>query len=273
MNIDNKVINDFNKEWQKYNYLNFDKKKLKIFFNQYFEIFPWDKINQNSIGFDMGCGSGRWAQFVAPRVKTLICVEPSDAIKVAKINLNRFNNVKFLKESTNSCTIKEKSQDFGYCLGVLHHIPDPEKALKDCAKLLKSKSPFLLYLYYNFENKPKWFKLIWKVSDFMRKVISKMPNRLKILTCTLIAYLIYLPLSRTANLFERLGLNISDFPLADYRSKPMYICKNDALDRFGTSLEYRFSKNEIKEMLYNSGFENITFSKSAPYWCCIAYKK
>ena len=32
----------------------------------------------------MGCGSGRWAQFVAPRVKKLFCIDPSEAINVAK---------------------------------------------------------------------------------------------------------------------------------------------------------------------------------------------
>ena len=53
------------------------------------------------------------------------------------------------------------SQDFGYCLGVLHHIPDTLSGLKDCSKLLKPGAPFLLYLYYKFDNKPRWFRLIY----------------------------------------------------------------------------------------------------------------
>tara|TARA_E500000178_G_C16910191_1_gene702231 strand:+ start:206 stop:364 length:159 start_codon:yes stop_codon:yes gene_type:complete len=52
-------------------------------------------LPKNAVGFDMGCGSGRWAQFVAPKVKTLNCVEPSDAIDVAKKNLTVHTNVKF----------------------------------------------------------------------------------------------------------------------------------------------------------------------------------
>ena len=32
----------------------------------------------------MGCGSGRWAKVVAPRVGLLNCIEPSSAIKIAK---------------------------------------------------------------------------------------------------------------------------------------------------------------------------------------------
>ena len=44
----------------------------------------------------MGCGSGRWAQFVAPKVGTLNCIEPStSAIKVAIENLKYNNNCEF----------------------------------------------------------------------------------------------------------------------------------------------------------------------------------
>jgi 2-polyprenyl-3-methyl-5-hydroxy-6-metoxy-1,4-benzoquinol methylase len=43
--------------------------------------------------------------------------------------------------------------DFGYSLGVLHHIPDAQKALSDCVKKLKLGAPFLVYLYYSFDNR------------------------------------------------------------------------------------------------------------------------
>ena len=49
--------------------------------------------------------------------------------------------------------------------------------------------------------------------------------------------------------------------------------KTDALDRFGTKLEQRFSRLDIEKMLLNSGFENIHFSEETPYWGSIAYKK
>ena len=42
----------------------------------------------NSIGFDMGCGSGRWAKLIANKVKLLNCIDPSAvALEQAKINL------------------------------------------------------------------------------------------------------------------------------------------------------------------------------------------
>ena len=71
-------------------------------------------------------------------------------------------------------SLKENSQDFGYSLGVLHHTKDTRQGIKNCVKKLK-KAPFLIYLYYKFDNKPRWFKAMWRVSDFFRKIISKMP--------------------------------------------------------------------------------------------------
>ena len=48
--------------------------------------------------------------------------------------------------------------------------------------------------------------------------------------------------------------------------------RTDALDRFGTRLEKRFSKASIQEMLKTAGLENITFSEDRPYWCVVSYK-
>lgn len=272
MNKDEKVIEEFGDEWIKYNYVNVDKEKLFESYQQYFDVFPWGLISKDSVGFDMGCGSGRWAQFVAPNVKMLNCIEPSKAIEVAKQNLKTFTNVHYLEETTDTCSLDAATQDFGYCLGVLHHIPNTESALGDCSRLLKNGAPFLLYLYYDFENKPLLFRAVWRASDIVRRAISKLPKTPKKILCEIIALTVYFPLSRLEFVLEKLGVNVSNIPLSDYRNKPFYHCRNDSLDRFGTRLERRFSKSQITKMLENSGFEKITFSEGVPYWCCVAFK-
>ena len=273
MNKDKEIIKDFGDEWKEYDYTAFNTKKLTENFEQYFCIFPWEKLPKHSVGFDMGCGSGRWAKLVAPKVGFLNCVEPSGAIEVAKKNLEEFKNIAFYKQTTETCTIEPLSQDFGYCLGVLHHITDTENALLDCAKLLKSKAPILLYLYYNFENRPLWFKVIWECSDLFRRLISILPFKIKKFICEIIAVSVYWPLARLARFAEKLGINYAQIPLADYRQKPLYQMRNDSLDRFGTKLEKRFSKRQIKDMLNSAGFVNIRFSDQTPYWCCVAFKR
>ena len=273
LNQNDQVIKEFGEEWTKYNFTNLSKERVYERFKEYFHIFPWSQISKESIGFDMGCGSGRWSQFIAPKVKKLYCIDPSKAINVAKSNLKEFSNVRYLQETTATCSLNDTSQDFGFCLGVLHHIPDTESALKDCSRLLKKGAPFLLYLYYDFENKPWWFIGIWKISDLFRKIISILPKIPKNLICDFIAITIYFPLSRLSLLLESLGLDVSSIPLSDYRKEPFYMCRNDALDRFGTRLEQRFSKLEVTVMLENAGFENIKISNGAPYWLYLAFKR
>lgn len=274
MNKDNKVIEDFGEEWVNFTYENkkIDLAEVEKNFFQYFSIFPWGKISEKAEGFDMGCGSGRWAQFVAPKVHKLNCIEPSKAMDVAKVNLQKFDNVSFYNETTDSCSLNEQTQDFGYCLGVLHHIPDTQKALNDCSRLLKKGAPFLLYLYYDLENKPQWYKFVWRISDLLRNIICISPKFIKKITCFLIAALVYLPLSRFALLMDLIGLDVKNFLLSDYRRKSFYQLRNDALDRFGTRLEQRFSRQQIENMLKISGFQDVTFSEEMPFWTCISYK-
>jgi hypothetical protein len=42
--------------------------------------------------------------------------------------------------------------------------------------------------------------------------------------------------------------------------------RNDALDRFGTALEQRFSKSQVETMMRDAGLENVTISPNIPYW-------
>ena len=66
---------------EKFNHHHFDS-SLKISFNQYFDIFPLT-LNPESEGFDMGCGSGRWSKFIAPRRKTQFNRPSQDALNSA----------------------------------------------------------------------------------------------------------------------------------------------------------------------------------------------
>ena len=100
----------------------------------------------------------------------------------------------------------------------------------------------LINFYYNFDNKPTWFRVIWKVTDLIRRLICVLPRTFKIPITSVIAVFIYLPLARLSFALEIMGMDVSNVPLSDYRRKRFYIMRTDALDRFGTRLEKRFSK-------------------------------
>ena len=270
-NIDEKTVKSFGDECGRFDQSALPDSESARIFNDYFSIFPWDELPLDCEGFDMGCGSGRWAKLVAPKVQHLNCVDPSSAIEVARDTLSVHDNVSFYHSSLEDAPIQKGSQDFGYSLGVLHHIPDTSKAIQSCASLLKPGAPLLLYLYYAFDDRPIWYRFLWKLTDYIRKIIFNMPPSLKNITTNIIALLIYWPLARLAGLLSYLGISTKNMPLEYYKDCSFYTMQTDSRDRFGTPLEQRFSKTQIKNMTTDARLQNIRFSESAPFWCAIGY--
>ncbi len=266
------MVAGFGDEWSRFDQSALSEVELSAMFDNYFNIFPWDLLPQGAVGFDLGCGSGRWARLVAPRVGTLHLIDPSDAITVAERNLAGNTNCIFHRSDAASIPLEDMSCDFGYSLGVLHHVSDTEGGLRSCVSKLKPGAPFLLYLYYRFDNRPVWFRAVWKVSDVLRRAICRLPHSLRFVVSQLIAAVVYLPLARFSALLEKLGADVSRFPLSQYRSNSFYTMRTDALDRFGTRLEKRFTKAEMKEMMERCGLEKIRFSTTS-FWTAVGFKK
>jgi ubiquinone/menaquinone biosynthesis C-methylase UbiE len=271
-NVDSNVVAAFGEEWSKFNHANSDTPELQTLFGYYFSIFPWQELPTNAEGFDLGCGTGRWAYFVARRVGHLHCIDASPtALDVARRNLCIYTNCSFHHASVEAIPLADNSADFGYSIGVLHHIPDTQCGIGECVRKLKPGAPLLVYLYYAFDNRPIWFRLVWRVADLFRRLISALPFVIRSPVCEFIAAFVYWPLARAAKLLENTGMKVDSLPLSAYRERSFYVMRTDALDRFGTRLEKRYTRQEIREMLENAGMERITFSDS-PCWCAVGYR-
>ena len=233
----------------------------------------FDDLPEGAEGFDLGCGSGRWAVLAADKVGALHCIDASDkALAVARRRLAGRSNVTFHCASVDAIPLPDGSQDFGYSLGVLHHIPDTQAALSDCVAKLKSDAPFLVYLYYAFDNRPAWFRGVWRASDIGRRVIARLPFPARRAVTTAVAAGLYWPLTRLALLGERLGWNVDNVPLSAYRRCSFYTMRTDALDRFGTWLEQRFTRPQIAEMMVRAGLRDIVFRDDVPFWVACGRK-
>ena len=268
-NLDNDTIKSFGDEWSRFDQSQLPDTEARKIFDEYFSIFHWQALPADATGFDMGCGSGRWAKLVAPRVGHLHCIDPSSALNVAKQNLALIANVSFHRASAADRPLKEGSQDFGYSLGVLQHVPDTVSAIRDCVVMLKPGAPLLIYLYYALENRSTAYRLLWRLSDLLRRVICRSPSTLKLLVTDAIAVLVYFPMARVGLLAERAGLNVSSRPLSHYRHHSFYTLRTDSRDRFGTPLEQRFTRQEISDMLHAAGLKDVRSSKKVPFWCAV----
>ena len=255
-NVDVKTVEGFGEEWSRFDQTGMPETELNEQFDRYFAVFPFDSLPETAEGFDLGCGSGRWAKVMARKVGRLHCIDASaEALAVAKKNLAAAENVEFHNASVAEIPLPDDSMDFGYSLGVLHHIPDTAQGIRSCVRKIKPGAPFLVYLYYAFDNRPAWFRAVWKISDVVRRGIAALPFGLKKIATDLIAVTVYFPLARTAGLLEKTGINVESFPLSVYRHHSFYTMRTDALDRFGTRLEQRFTRAEITAMMTPSQAE------------------
>lgn len=274
MNRDRPTVEGFGFEWSTFDQSGRSVEELRATFEQYFAIFPWDALPEGSTGFDLGCGTGRWARFVAARVGRLLCADASlEALRTAVRLLSDAPNCHVLAASAGELPFADRSMDFGYSLGVLHHTPDPAAGLADAVRTLKPGAPLLVYLYYAFDNRPVWYRTLWGLSDAARRRISALRPRTRLVVTESIAALVYFPLARIARLAEALGMDAERLPLAAYRHRSFYSMRTDALDRFGTRVEKRFTAAEVRRLMTGAGLEDIRVSDRPPYWCAVGFRR
>lgn len=268
-NIDVDTIRGFGAEWARFDQAALPESESRAIYQSYFRLFPWRQLPDNAVGVDIGCGSGRWAQHVVRQseVAHLYCVDPSKAaLKSAMRNLVASRKASYVVASADCMGLPDNSLDFGFAIGVLHHTPHPERALRAAVRSLKPGAPFLVYFYYALENRPLWFRAIWRVADVARRGLSRAPRFVTNAAADAVALLIYVPLSRLARAFP--GRHI---PLEAYAGKSFYTMRTDALDRFGTRLEQRLTRSELVQMMNRSGLERVV-TDGPPYWLAVGYK-
>lgn len=261
-NLDLETVNGFGQEWSKFTYDEASESELAEIFDKYFCLIDWSRRPGRAL--DMGCGSGRWDKFVAPLVDELVAVDASpEALTVAMRNVTAAN-VSFVRATPDDLPFPDAHFDLIFSLGVLHHVPHTADAICSLAEKLRPGGVLLLYLYYAFDNRAAWYRRLWKVTDWARRWISRLPFFLRYALSQMIALGVYWPLARIARYLPTPG----SWPLKFYANRSLYVMRTDALDRFGTKMEKRFTKSQIVSMLEKAGFESIRFSDAEPYWVC-----
>lgn len=265
-NIDAKVVEAFGEEWLKFN--SFDEQTINTIAAEYFDIISEEMVNKNTYAIDIGCGTGRWSKFISKRAGFVECVDPSQAIFAADVLLSGSDNIRLTQASTESLPFPDETFDFAMSIGVLHHIPDTQKAMLDCVKKVKHGGYFYCYLYYSLDNRHPLYRLMFRSSNVLRLFVSSLPQGIKKVVCDILAVVLYMPWVLLARFFVAIGMRnfAKKIPLAAYENKSFFVIRNDSLDRFGTTLEQRFSKKEVIEMMEKCGLSDILVSPNTPFY-------
>ena len=115
---------------------------------------------------DVGCGMGRFAEVATRWGARVVGIDLSSAAEVAAINLAGRDFVAF-QADVFALPFAPESFDVIYSIGVLHHTPDCEAAVKALDKYLKPGGLLAVWLYSGYN---KWYRF----SDFWRHYTHKM---------------------------------------------------------------------------------------------------
>lgn len=94
---------------------------------------------------DLGCGTGKVSERLAPFVKRVIAVDSSkEMLKAARGHLEGFMNIEIRSGSLEKLPIEDDELDVVLMMLVLHHLPEPQLVLSEAARTLKRGGRLLI---------------------------------------------------------------------------------------------------------------------------------
>ncbi len=262
--LSRKTQESFGYEWEHFDHV---LPEYDVEARNYFGIVPAQTLD-GALVLDAGCGMGRWALHLSRQpIRRLYAVDFSRAIDRAAARLDSSGNAHCLQADICHLPFRPQTFDFSYCLGVLHHLENPDEGMNDLVRTLKRTGSLLLYLYYALDNRPLFFRWLFTVVTVTRWLTSRLPKSMMYALSWLIGLGVYWPLARLAGLLEGLGLDraAKNVPLYHYRRRSLKFMVADAFDRFATPLERRYSRSEIRDWLAQYGLKS-TFSETSSCW-------
>jgi SAM-dependent methyltransferase len=163
--VTKKTAKSFGYEWKFFS--KFYKEYKKQFLDWIYPIKP--QFFKDKMILDAGCGTGRHIFYsVKFGAKEVIGVDISDAIDTAYENTKNIPNVGLIQSDIYHLPLKSKF-DFIYCIGVLHHLPNPERGFNRLLEHLKDGGTIFVWVYGREGNN------LLKMLKLVRRVTIKCP--------------------------------------------------------------------------------------------------
>lgn len=164
-----------------------DERTAKAFANSWNSlpdgsIYSWDQfvdwlrpVSKQFIAgrtvLEMGCGNGSLMEYMLRwEPKHIHGIDLGDSVLSARRNLERTGSVDWSLEKVDLNAFRGGGFDFVYCIGVLHHLQDPEVGFKSVVANVKSGGRFHCWVYAEEGN-----GLVIALVEPIRWAASKIP--------------------------------------------------------------------------------------------------
>jgi SAM-dependent methyltransferase len=211
---------------------------------------------------DAGCGNGRFTRACAALgAQHVIGVDPSLSVRAARENLAGVPNATVLRGDIYDLPFAPGTFDHVFCIGVLHHLPDPHAGFLELARMLKPGAKLSIWVYAREGNE----LVIRFFEPFRKAVSSKLPwgltkalSMLAAVALWLLVTLLYLPARAFAPaLYARL-------PMHDYLwyiySLGFYTLYHTAFDKLSPKLCAFIEHDQLVAWFAEAGLADVAIS-------------
>lgn len=205
---------------------------------------------------DIGAGSGRHSIHAAGAGAHVIAVDLGDSIDVARRNLPA--SVLTVQADAERLPFAPGSFDLVMSIGVLHHLPDTERALRSIARYAKPGGHVHVYLYWMPQQ--RWHRATLRLVSALRRFTVRLPHRVLHALCYPLAAVLQVTLVapyRALRHRPRSAATVAALPLKSYADYPFSVLVNDQFDRFSAPLERRFTADEVRVAMQGAGLEDV----------------
>jgi SAM-dependent methyltransferase len=257
-----RTFDSFGYEWNTFDIVQPEDEE---FWRIYFRDVPLAELS-GKIGLDAGCGKGRYTFFTARHLGELVAMDGSSAVQAAVRNLAALGNVTVVRADLRNSPFAAESFDFISCLGVLHHLANPEAGFRKLVDLLVPGGLMLIYVYSRPDS-TNLRSVALRGATALRRLTVRLPFAVLKTISIPIAACLYLGFVTPGRLGDRLGVSVlSKLPLATYRGKPLRSLWLDTFDRLSAPVENRYIWPELKEWFERSSTTVVAVREEAGWF-------
>jgi ArsR family transcriptional regulator len=122
-----------------------DSLRDELFGNSFYLFALMGLLRDEWVVADLGCGTGTVAEALAPFVHHVIGVDTSTAmLDLAGQRLHRFDNVTLRHGELEALPLEDNTVDVATLMLVLHHVQQPEEAIREAARCLRPGGRILI---------------------------------------------------------------------------------------------------------------------------------
>lgn len=213
---------------------------------------------------DGGCGDGIDLRNRAGTAGAeVVGVELSEGgCRTTARRIMRLPNAHVVQADLGRLPFEDRTFDFVYSYGVLHHLSAPQDGLRELARVAGPGAPVAIYLYEDFSDRSPIWRMLLTLANLPRVVTIRTPHGMLFRLCQIASPLIFLTFTlphRALRHLPMLRLFADSLPFR--HGKGPFSLAGDLYDRFSAPVEYRYSREGAQKFVQNAGLTVRTIAK------------